>query len=263
MEVKELEIRVNRCEETITKKENLIDKKEKAIKKKIKDLQDLGYKNSRYEELRKEMEIYKENNFNEPIFQEGYNIIYDISSYLRSIEDAKKSIEDEKVKLDKYLSMLENEKEKDNLINDLPENIKEFINELVDNWNRYDKNKREKIRKCIVEWEENKSISYKEFDKEMGRKYGRNYSDFSRASDDQIEKDNESAGRELILDFVNRVNFKVGKIESFDQLSVNRDNQGFAILNGVVKGEDGEVEVNSILAGGYNVQKLHVRVLVK
>lgn len=263
MEIKELEIRINKCKETITKKENLINKRKKAIEKKIKDLQDLGYKGSTYEELCEEKEKYRENNFNEPIFQEGYGIIYDISSYSRSIEDAKKAIENEKIKLNKYLNMLESEKEKDDLINNLPENIKEFVNELVDNWNEYDKNKKRKIHKSITEWEENKNISYKEFDKEMERRFGRNYWDFSRTSDEQIEKDNKEAGRILILDFINRVSFKVGKIESFDQLSVNRDNQGFAILNGVIKGRDGEAKVSSILAGGYNIQKLHIRVLVK
>ena len=263
MEIKELEIRINKCKETIIKKENLIGKREKTIEKKIKSLQELGYKGSTYEELYEEKEEYKENNFNEPIFQEGYSIVYDIGSYLESIKSAKKSIEDEKIKLNKYSNMLESEKEKNNLIDNLPENVKEFVNELVYNWNRYDKNKREKINKNIKEWEGDKSISYKEFNREMIRKYGGNYYEFSRMGDEQIEKNNEKEGKALILDFINRVNYKVGKIKSFDRLSLARNNQGFAILNGVVEGEGGAAKVESILAGGYNIQKLHIRVLVK
>jgi hypothetical protein len=36
-----------------------------------------------------------------------------------------------------------------------------------------------------------------------------------------------------------------------------------AAINGYIKGENGSVEVRSIIAGGYNIQKRHVRVLVK
>lgn len=37
-------------------------------------------------------------------------------------------------------------------------------------------------------------------------------------------------------------------------------NRGF---NGFIKGDKGSIEINTILAGGYNIQKLHLRTLVR
>lgn len=59
-------------------------------------------------------------------------------------------------------------------------------------------------------------------------------------------------------DFLKRISKKVGKIESVDLHMANNME-----INGTAKGDKGEAKVSSIIAGGWNIQKAHYRVLVK
>lgn len=68
----------------------------------------------------------------------------------------------------------------------------------------------------------------------------------------------------ILLNLVARVQKKCGKIVNASNLHLNTGNwlEGQAI-NGWIEGEKGNAHVYSITAGGYNIQCLHVRVLVK
>lgn len=68
----------------------------------------------------------------------------------------------------------------------------------------------------------------------------------------------------ILLNLVARVQKKCGKILNASNLHLNTGNwlEGQAI-NGWIEGEKGNAHVYSITAGGYNIQCLHVRVLVK
>lgn len=59
-------------------------------------------------------------------------------------------------------------------------------------------------------------------------------------------------------DFVNRIKEKAGEIQDVSRLKI----AGNGIINGVVVGDKHTVKVETILAGGYNIQILHYRVLV-
>jgi hypothetical protein len=59
--------------------------------------------------------------------------------------------------------------------------------------------------------------------------------------------------------FVAKVEEKAGKIQDLKKLYVAGDGS----INGFATGSERTVEVETILAGGYNIQKLHYRVLVK
>lgn len=58
--------------------------------------------------------------------------------------------------------------------------------------------------------------------------------------------------------FEEKVESKVGKIKEVKALLVR-----FGQLNGKVVGEKGECAVRTVVAGGYNIQRAHFRVLVK
>lgn len=60
-------------------------------------------------------------------------------------------------------------------------------------------------------------------------------------------------------DFINRIKEKAGTIQDVSHLKMAAN----GVINGVVIGDKHSVEVETILAGGYNIQVLHYRVLVK
>ena len=69
-----------------------------------------------------------------------------------------------------------------------------------------------------------------------------------------IERDGEAKEKMLIK----RVNKEVGSIVKAISLSVGVNGE----LNGYIKGENGTCRIETIYAGGYNIQCLHYRVLV-
>lgn len=68
----------------------------------------------------------------------------------------------------------------------------------------------------------------------------------------------EKEGAKKKADFIAKVNDKVGKIHN-GSLNWGVDNG----IEGYLEGEKGNFNVQTIYAGGYNIQRLHYRVLIK
>ena len=66
----------------------------------------------------------------------------------------------------------------------------------------------------------------------------------------------------LFTNLLNKVSAKVGNITDLSDLTTTTGNNEI-VLNGVVTGQNGKVKVQSILAGGHGVQRLHIRTLIK
>lgn len=66
----------------------------------------------------------------------------------------------------------------------------------------------------------------------------------------------------LFTNLLNKVSSKVGNITDLSDLTTTSGNNEI-VLNGVVTGQNGKVKVQSILAGGHGVQRLHIRTLIK
>ena len=97
----------------------------------------------------------------------------------------------------------------------------------------------------------------------MNEKWGRGWYDFMSLTDTQIHKANVNAANSIVENLVNRTHELIGKITDCQYLRLDSDNQGYLIINGIVIGEKGKCRVESIGAGGYNIQRYHIRVLVK
>lgn len=83
-------------------------------------------------------------------------------------------------------------------------------------------------------------------------------------TEEQIKKNVERESKEMCLSLMERVISKTGeKIKKAElYIEYGNSNEGLA-LNGYVWGEEGTARVQSVTAGGYNIQRYHVRVLVQ
>ena len=81
-------------------------------------------------------------------------------------------------------------------------------------------------------------------------------------NEDKMRREVKRNVEDLILNLMYRVYKKCGNIVDVRGLYLNSANEGTCI-NGRIIGDKGTAYVESILAGGYNIQCLHVRVLVK
>jgi hypothetical protein len=230
MKIETLKDRIEKAKETINKKENTIIKKTKMIEKK-----------------QKQIEKAKEDN-------EKYWLEADIRSLEDDIKRGKKEIEAKKETLTKYELQLKGELEKESLyVKEMPSQFKQLQEALVERWNEWNKNRKATLI------EKYKELGYKSFIKE----YSYNDYDFMKIDDKKLEATNEKEAKALIIDLYNRVKEITGEVESWEDVHATQGAQGMVVLNGTVKGKEGVAQVESILAGGYNIQRLHIRVLVK
>lgn len=161
--------------------------------------------------------------------------------------------------LAKYQKQLTVETDRMNTLNEIPEALIEFKNNLIERWDRYDEWRRNSIREDMHKENE---MDYKEYKAMMWDKWGRNYMDLAFRKPEDEHKSNVKDAETLILNLINRVTEKVGQITDAQYLRLDRDNDGFSIINGRIIGTKGECRVESIGAGGYNIQRYHIRVLV-
>lgn len=76
----------------------------------------------------------------------------------------------------------------------------------------------------------------------------------------KVAKDVKNEADRKYDDIIERTNAVVGEIKDASGLCVGSTR---GELNGFIVGERGKAEVESILAGGYNIQCLHIRTLIK
>lgn len=121
--------------------------------------------------------------------------------------------------------------------------------ELSDNFNTLSSNEQTKINKAI------RKMEYEKFISDYTKK------EISIASE-SIERIKELLEKEVVnkkKQFINKIEKKAGAIIDTSYLKIGHDGS----LNGIVQGSLKTVEVETVFAGGYNIQCLHYRVLVK
>lgn len=158
-------------------------------------------------------------------------------------------VEETKKTLEKYKKQLAGEMETESLfLNEIPDSMKEMQNELVSTWDAWDIARRDRIKA------DKKTMEYEAF----CRKYNHTERwDLIYKTDDDIHNANVRDAKTYILDLYNRVKVITGEVVDWSGIRC-----AGPALNGLVIGKEGRAEVETILAGGYNIQRLHCRTLV-
>ena len=228
--------------------------------------------------------------------------LYGVTGDAESIYNSKEAITEMQRVLDSYEEKLEAIKAKGEEIDRIPECLKEFMNDIVSRWDKHDLRIKYEGKPYYKElrqkaWEilygntstGNPSVAKAKLEELYPDVDNRGYIDARRKkfdydyithpfelkfgsikqanavwdlSDEKIHAINLRDGETLILDLLKRVTKITGPVTDWSSLYVTQGNGG-AVINGLVYGEDGTAHVDSILAGGYNIQRLHVRTLVK
>lgn len=181
-----------------------------------------------------------------------YSDLNSIIGYLKSITKLQDKYEDQLVKED------EEEKKKEEksqaFKNSLPKILVDLMNNLVKNMDEYDF----KIKKFLLK--KFNELGEKEFYKQYGN------SGFNVAlinfEDDYIHKNNLVDAEILVRQLISKTKLVTGDIIKLEGIDIAPGNKGVS-LNGRVIGKKGQCDVTSIIAGGYNIQKEHIRVVLK
>lgn len=242
MKIETLKDRIDNAKAKIEKKENTIIKKTALIAKKEDKIRKLGFEPS--DDQREVANISKE----------AFWLMCDIESLEDDITRGNKEIKEVKASLEKYEQQLAGEIEKESiLLKDIPESMKQMQVELVERWDAWDIERRNRMK-----------ADYKELGwKAYCEKYRYSDKHFKDKTDEQIHNSNVQDAKCLILDLYYRVKKITGEITNWSGVHACQGTHGMTVLNGYVEGKEGRAEVESILAGGYNIQRLHIRVLVK
>ena len=233
-------MRIETLSERIANAENKIGKKQRTILKK------------------QELIVKKQNlldtkylvNSDSP---EALTLKWDIEHYTDDISRLEREINETTLSLAEYRKQLTGLMERVSvLITDMPDILKGLKEELVERWDKWDIERRDRIQSDYRE------LDYKEF----SRKYTHADVMFKGKSDEQIHDDNVQSAENLIIDLIYRVRKITGEITDWSNICASAGTGGFTVLNGTVIGKEGIACVESITAGGYNIQRLHIRVLV-
>lgn len=249
MTSKELQERLTKAQEKLTKKEALLKKYEAKAEKIRKQIVAKGWS--------LEAGRYQKHENGSPKTEEAYDCYYtfcDLDDAEEGIKNTIKAIEEQKRIVAKWADKVESTKKQEKTIErEYPQELKDLRTNLVEEWTRYDLSRQETIRKAL------KELGYNEFFK----KYKNASYEAITMTEEEFRRDNERTADALILNLWNRVKEKVGTPTAYELHLDNGNSYEGMALNGVVKGTDGIARVESILAGGYNIQRLHIRVLVK
>jgi len=233
-------MRIETLSERIANAENKIGKKQRTI-------------------LKKQVLITKKQHLLDTKFlansdsTEARALKWDIEHYSDDISRLEREIAETTLDLDNYKKQLTGLMERVSvLITDMPDVLKKLQKEFVMRWDKWDMERRDKI---ISDYRE---LDYKQF----SRKYTHADVMFKNKSDEQIHDDNVQATENLIIDLIYRVRKITGEITDWSGIRATAGTGGFTVLNGTVIGKEGIACVESITAGGYNIQRLHIRVLV-
>lgn len=231
----ELKGRLDKALETVDKKVKTIERHKAQAEKKLQIIKDNGW----------ELDIYK---YAKAGNNDAYWAICEYENKLDDIKGAEKKLEEAKEIANnwekKYVIQLQKEL---TLATEVPEAFREAKEALVASWVESDIRAREAMLNS------RKELEYKEFRK----LYTYTAEESLKHTDEEFRKIEEREADEWLLDLYNRVKEITGEITDCSYIR-----WGGKCLDGYIIGKNGKASVETIGAGGYNIQRWHLRTLV-
>lgn len=191
-----------------------------------------------------ESEEFARNTDDREIRGAWFDLIYvvgDIISAKNKLIEIDEKIRDNEERLSKM-------EEKEQKIYDMPPLFLELIDHMIPECEKNIKFRYDHIRQLKAT---GKTTT------ELYRVFGSDYDRAMKYDEVEIRQLAERSAKAYVSDLYRRVTKKVGDIVDYHDLYLN----GPAI-NGVVVGEKGTTRLETIMAGGYNIQRLHLRVIL-
>lgn len=236
----ELRQRLEKAQENVAKRQATIERQKKQLEKKMDAARKLGCDPEKDDSR---------------MYAGGGNQNHDKYWAMCDVEDKREEIKDSKKKLVELQQIAANWQEKlDKQLKieatyefEMPAIFQQCKEDLTKDWTDTDIKRREIMnqKRAELPWEEfRKLYSYSqelEYDK----------------TDEEFRKANARDAELFIIDLYNRVKAVTGEVTDWRGI-----HYGGKALNGLVLGKQGTAKVETVLAGGYNIQRLHMRVLV-
>ena len=231
----ELKERLEKAVATVEKKKATIERHKKQAEKKLQKINENGWELDRYK-------YTGGNNY------DAYWAICEYEGKLEDIKEATKKLAEAEQIADNWKKKYETALQRElTIATEIPEAFKQARAELVERWVSQDITARDTMMQRYQE------LSYKEF-----RKLYRYTEEMSlRHTDEEFRKIEEREADIWLLDLYNRVKDITGEVTDCSHLY-----WGGKCLDGYVVGKNGRASVDTIGAGGYNIQRFHLRVLV-
>lgn len=232
----ELKERLDKAQETVEKKAKTIERHKAQAEKKLQIIKDNGWELDRYK-------YAKDGN------NDAYWAVCEYESKLEDIKGAEKKLEEAKEIANNWSKKYEAQLKRELILaTKVPEAFREAKEELVNSWVEYDIRSREAMLK------NRKELEYKAFRK----MYSYTAEESLKHTDEEFRKIEEREADVWLLDLYNRVREITGEITDCSNII-----WGGKCLDGYIVGKEGKAEVTTIGAGGYNIQRWHLRTLVK
>lgn len=232
----------------------------KRISQKQEAIQKLQVKIGKFQKrLETMLKKIKANNWDEnncdcmkgyPEHEKAFDLIWDYTYLKQDLEKAIAQLPKEQKLLQEYQERLERESKKYSQLKELPEALLKLRDNLEITWTRQDIECREFYRQAYNQ------LGYKEFIK----KYSSAGYSLLKSTDEEIAKEAKLSAKVYVDDLYLRVFSITGKVTVVNCAYLGESGVN---LNGTITGENGVARVRTVVAGGFNIQRLHVRTLVQ
>lgn len=258
--------RFQKAQEQLSKKENTFNKKSAMIVKKVDQINKMGYN---------WMDILKSPYSSDKTFQKAQELAWSVDTLTDDVKALHKSLEELRTKVAKYEAELQEAEEKANsrnvkvildFLQAWKEKVRTYYTEIFPTYLEESREFHEKSHVYHNTWiSDMKERKAKRAEwKAVGNAFMSRWSfiiNYDNRSKLDIEKLNKDLDREADrkYDFIiERTNEIIGQITDASGLTIGQKDD----LNGFIVGTKGTASVQTIGAGGYNIQCFHFRTLI-